>query len=175
MAQMQPPSPGFQPPPADNPYQPPRSDLQDGEDPQWVSPEEIASTGARIGNMILDNVFYLMLSLIVGAGLGVISALFNMPGILTALDNTFISYGFGFAISLLYFVPQEAGFGRTLGKLITGTKVVMENGSPPTFGATVIRTLCRFIPFEAFSFLGGDRPIGWHDSLSGTRVISTRR
>jgi len=32
------------------------------------------------------------------------------------------------------------------------------------------RTLCRYIPFEPFSFLG-NKPIGWHDSLSKTLVV----
>ena len=32
----------------------------------------------------------------------------------------------------------------------------------------------RFIPFEPFSFLGGGGN-GWHDSLSGRRVVRVRR
>jgi hypothetical protein len=34
----------------------------------------------------------------------------------------------------------------------------------------LIRTICRFIPFEAFSFFGQK---GWHDSISGTNVVKT--
>jgi uncharacterized RDD family membrane protein YckC len=84
-------------------------------------------------------------------------------------------YLLGVIIFLTYFVPQEAFFGRTLGKLVTGTKVVNEDGSKLTFGKAVARTLCRFIPFEAFSFLGGhDRPKGWHDTIPKTKVISIK-
>ena len=87
-------------------------------------------------------------------------------------DNDYL---FGVITSLGYFVPQEASSGKTLGKLITGTKAVNEDGSKLTFGKAVGRTLCRFIPFEVFSFLGGqDRPKGWHDRIPKTIVVSTR-
>ncbi|CAN0592803.1 unnamed protein product, partial [Laminaria digitata] len=35
------------------------------------------------------------------------------------------------------------------------------------------RTAARFVPFEAFSFLGGDAT-GWHDRWSNTRVVRLR-
>jgi len=35
----------------------------------------------------------------------------------------------------------------------------------------VIRSLCRFIPLEAFSFLFNDGS-GWHDTISSTKVIN---
>ena len=62
---------------------------------------------------------------------------------------------------------------RTLAKFITGTKVVTAKRDRPSIGQILGRTLSRYIPFEAFSCLDR-RPIGWHDSLSGTRVIGTR-
>jgi uncharacterized RDD family membrane protein YckC len=85
-------------------------------------------------------------------------------------------YLLGFIILLIYYVPQEAFSGRTLGKMITGTKAVNEDGSKLTFGKVLGRTLCRFIPFEAFSFLGGqNKPKGWHDRIPKTKVISIRK
>ncbi len=75
----------------------------------------------------------------------------------------------------VYYSVFEAATGVTLGKLVTGTRVVAVDGSKPTVGQILGRSLCRFIPFEAFSFFGGQgRPVGWHDSISGTRVIETR-
>jgi len=58
--------------------------------------------------------------------------------------------------------------GRTLGKMATGTVAVKEDGSRLTFKDALLRTLCRFIPFEVFSAFGY-RP--WHDSLTKTLVI----
>ena len=69
----------------------------------------------------------------------------------------------------------EAVFQRSPGKFLTGTKVVNESGGKPTFGQILGRSLCRFIPFEAFSFLFGDssRVVGWHDKFSGTLVVKS--
>jgi uncharacterized RDD family membrane protein YckC len=69
-----------------------------------------------------------------------------------------------------YYVVCESAFQATLGKLVTGTRVVTFNGDKPTFGQVVGRSFARFVPFEAFSFLNR-RPIGWHDSWTGTRVV----
>lgn len=79
----------------------------------------------------------------------------------------------GIVIMLAYYIPLETLSGRTIGKLITGTKVVSEEGRIPSFSAVMKRTLSRFIPFEAFSFLGKD-PRGWHDTLSKTYVVKCR-
>ncbi|WP_462319563.1 hypothetical protein [Marinilabilia sp.] len=49
--------------------------------------------------------------------------------------------------------------------------MVTETGESPGFRTILIRSLCRFIPFDALSFLGGEES-GWHDRISGTRVIS---
>lgn len=79
----------------------------------------------------------------------------------------------GFAILLFYYVILEAATGRTLGKLITGTKVVNEDGGAPSIGQIIGRTLCRCIPFEAFSFLSSDAR-GWHDRIPKTYVVKAR-
>jgi uncharacterized RDD family membrane protein YckC len=61
--------------------------------------------------------------------------------------------------------------GANAGKLLSGTVVVNEAGGKPTIGQVFARTLCRFIPFEAFSFLGKR---GWHDSIPKTHVVLAR-
>lgn len=43
--------------------------------------------------------------------------------------------------------------GRSIGKFITGTKVVTLEGEIPTANVFLKRSFCRIIPFEAFSFL----------------------
>jgi uncharacterized RDD family membrane protein YckC len=64
-------------------------------------------------------------------------------------------------------------FGRSFGKLITGTVVVNKNGLRPTFESILIRTFCRLIPFDGLSFLGKSGRI-WHDSLSKTYVVNRK-
>ncbi len=80
----------------------------------------------------------------------------------------------GIVILALYFIVCEATFGVTLGKLVTGTRVVDASGGKPSFGQIVGRSFARIFPLEPFSFLFGDTTTGWHDTLSGTRVVRTR-
>ena len=44
------------------------------------------------------------------------------------------------------------------------------NGEKPGTQEILIRSLCRLIPFDAFSFLGAPDK-GWHDSISKTYVV----
>lgn len=135
---------------------------------ETLSQMVLASTGQRLGNMFLDTFFYFVFASVFGLVLALIGLGDNIEGMNDHL--------LGFVIFLLYYVPQEAFSGRTLGKVITGTRAVNEDGTKLTFGRALGRTLCRFIPFEAFSFFGGKgRPRGWHDRIPKTRVISIRK
>lgn len=128
-----------------------------------------ATSGRRLGNYFLDAVFYWFFLITFWAFVGVI-------GGATGGDLTpFIESAFIINMALLagYYIIFEGAVGRTPGKLITGTKVVTEDGGTPTFGQVVGRTLSRFVPFEPFSFFGSE-PRGWHDRWSGTRVVLTR-
>jgi hypothetical protein len=75
----------------------------------------------------------------------------------------------------VYYVGFETLLQRTPAKYITKTEVVMVNDSKPNFGAIVLRTICRLVPFNAFSVIGTpkDERTWWHDRWSSTRVIQT--
>ncbi|UII34354.1 RDD family protein [Fulvivirga ulvae] len=124
----------------------------------------LASAGQRIGNYVIDTIAYYILLIVFIFILGFL-------GILD--DSPILIYPLAFGIIFGYYIIMEATFGKTLGKFVTGTKVVTENGEKPSAGAIVGRTFCRLIPFEAFSLLGS-QAIGWHDSIPGTRVIRDR-
>jgi uncharacterized RDD family membrane protein YckC len=81
------------------------------------------------------------------------------------LVDTLLELGLGIA----YYCLLEGLTGRTIGKWITGTRVVGLEGERATFGGIVVRTLARLIPFEGISFLFSES--GWHDRLSRTRVV----
>lgn len=70
----------------------------------------------------------------------------------------------------LYYLIFEGFFKTTLGKIITKTSLTTLSGDKISFYQTIIRTICRFIPFEPLSFFSKEA-IGWHDSLSKTMVI----
>lgn len=128
--------------------------------------DQIATKGRRFATMLVDLVFYYLLAFAVGIGLAVL----GNDQLLEKTNNPL----FGILLMLLYYMPQEALWGRTLGKLIVGTRVVNLDGEKINIAQALGRTLCRFIPFEAFSFLGGSRPQGWHDKIPKTKVIATR-
>jgi len=148
-----------------NPYQAPQSRVVD-EEQHALEPAE---RWRRFLNLILDYFGLFALSFLIGIAFALIG---GQAGV-AWLQKAGPQYLVGFGAMLLYYIPLEAAFGRTLGKLITGTKVVNEAGGTPTFGQIVGRTLCRFIPFEAFSFLSQEAR-GWHDSIPKTYVVKTR-
>ncbi len=148
-----------------NPYQAPIARVAEQESTAIVPAER----WRRFVNLIVDYFGFFAVGIVIGAILG---ATGGMDAV-NKLQNPGMQYLLGFVIMLIYYVPLEALFGRTLGKLVTGTKVVDENGNPPTWGKAFGRTLCRFIPFEAFSFFKSDAR-GWHDSIPKTYVVKAR-
>jgi len=170
-------SPGGQSPHASpNPYASPHAIAPDS--PLAGGQRVLASKGQRFGNLIIDNVVTTVVSngigFLLGAAYGVSQAAaggeMNEEAQLTL---QLIGTAIGIATVIIYFIVAESLGQRSIGKLVTGTKVVNTAGGIPTFGQIVGRTFARFIPFEALSFLH-DQPVGWHDSLSGTRVVKTR-
>jgi len=146
---------------AHNPYAPPKADVVGTASEE---PVRLASRGQRFANLIIDTIAIYIVAFVIGIGLTFTNATFLND------DSLLSAYAFGVVLALIYYVPCEAAFGRTVGKLITGTRVIMADGDPPNALNVVGRTFARFIPFEAFSFFAGDS-VGWHDSLSRTRVI----
>ena len=73
-------------------------------------------------------------------------------------------------VTIGYYLLLEATTFRTIGKLITRTAVVSDDGGDPTFGQIVGRSFARMIPFEAFSFFSQERR-GIHDRLARTCVV----
>jgi uncharacterized RDD family membrane protein YckC len=78
----------------------------------------------------------------------------------------------GYINCLIYYPLCEKVFrGYTLGKLITGTKAIREDGQELTFKDALLRTLSRMVPFYIVSGFG-ERP--WHDSWTKTTVVKAR-
>jgi len=133
--------------------------------------EKLASQGKRFANFLIDQLFLLGLAMIIGTIIGIV-LVYYFPSYIHVLDeeNKFRDYLLGFVIALIYYSFFEGFTGRSLGKFFTKTKVITEDGKKPGFGAIFIRSLCRHIPFDHFSFLGHDS-VGWHDKFSKTRVV----
>lgn len=124
-----------------------------------------AAVGKRFANFLIDRFAAVFFSMIFVFIMGGMESLDNEDGISTLiLYAGFLSY---------YVILEYAANGKTLGKLVTRTRVVTINGSKPQLMTVIGRTLVRLIPFEPFSFLGG-RLNGWHDTLSRTMVIDEK-
>ena len=72
-----------------------------------------------------------------------------------------------------YYVIFESATSTTVGKFMTGTIVVTENGSKPSINQIIGRTFTRLIPLDPISFMNPEGR-GWHDSFSGTYVVKIR-
>ena len=125
-------------------------------DPASLRKRDMPIWWVRMGGFVVDYFLSLFISNMI---------IFNLY---QAPDNV----GFIHLLTLvLYYFVTEYLLGATLAKLIMGYKVVETNTWGPASGRQIlIRTICRFIPFEGFSFIA-ENPYGWHDSLSRTAVI----
>lgn len=140
---------------------------------------EKASLGQRFLNFLVDNlVMRFGLSYLTGSVVGVFLG-YLFPEYAsriiydrTSMDLFLILYLVGILNYLVYYTFCEKVFkGRTLGKLITGTKAVREDGSELTFRDAILRSLSRLVPFEPFSAFSYSP---WHDTWTKTMVIKSR-
>lgn len=130
-----------------------------------------ATHGLRLANAILDQIIIYM---IVFAA----SSVLFMVGFYSVeadgqADPGFKAIVVNLGLMIAYYTLCEGVFGKTAGKLITGTRVVGEDGRKVPISTAFVRSICRLIPFEAFSFLSSDAR-GWHDSIAKTWVIKGR-
>ncbi len=151
-----------------DPYEPPKVKSLASKEALEPGIPMPAPAGLRFANLLLDYGVQIGLGFVIGFlavevwGEAGYEWLMDIPDIV-----------FGLVIGCAYYLGFEWAFGRTVGKLITGTRVVSASGERVGFGGIVGRTLCRLIPFEAFSFLGAEAR-GWHDSMTNTYVVKCR-
>lgn len=142
-----------------------------------LQPELIqASTGKRFLNFVIDTIGYYVSSLIFGGVLVIVSPDFFLQAAEEgSAINEFLWLFLGLATYFLYyFLFEFATGGRTLGKLITGTKAVHTDGAKMNFSTSVQRNAIRMIPFEIFSCFGTPcEP--WHDRWTDTMVMDIKQ
>jgi uncharacterized RDD family membrane protein YckC len=129
----------------------------------------------RLLNMVIDFGVLFLIIIFIGIIAGFLNA-FGYPAFLDWIseidgitDRVFTS-----GIMVLYLFGMESGTQRTVGKFLTGTMVVMEDGSKPQPGAIIKRAFCRIFLIEVLSFIR-EIPRGWHDTASDTYVVDTKK
>ncbi|WP_346986497.1 RDD family protein [Chryseobacterium sp. POE27] len=136
-----------------------------------------ATKWVRFANFIIDRIIFSFSFFIIGS-LGVIVDTILGIQYFTELFANFAEVNRAIDIlvtAILYFLYtfllEYSTKGRTIGKYITGTKVITTDGQIPTMYEFFIRNISRLVPFDILSFLGEN---GWHDSWSDTRVVNIK-
>ncbi|MEO0404678.1 MAG: RDD family protein [Bacteroidota bacterium] len=146
------------------------NDVLDTEQDKAREEQRIADKGLRFANFIVDRILVEIFAAIIYVILGLTISDEILDFWLSEDPvSTLWTILIGFVFTVAYYTLFEFQFGgKTIGKMLTKTRAVKEDGGPITFKDALIRSLCRVIPFEPFSFFGDN---GWHDSLSKTKVI----
>lgn len=136
-----------------------------------------ANTGYRILNYLIDFFFSVLIIWVLVlvfvlakyfiAGADIEQSANEIANIDPLIDRVFTLVIY----ALIVFLMEKFTNGRTLGKLITGTKVVKTDGSQLTTDDLLKRNFSRIVPFDQLSFLGNN---GWHDRWSDTRVVRVK-
>lgn len=120
--------------------------------PTISSTRMYASLWRRIAGSLLDFVFLVIILMISS---GVVAPLYRVFVDTSSIwTGTLIALA-GFAAFLAYFVVLEAKFGWTLGKLVTGLRVVTTEGRLIGWERAIVRNLLRFVDMVPFCYLVG--------------------
>lgn len=140
-----------------------------------------ASQGQRFVNYLVDNLLMRYgLTYLSGLAIGTLIAL-AAPDFYNELVYRESNYTAGILllslliyivnVTLYYTLCEKLFKGYTLGKLISGTRAIRQDGKELTLKDATLRSLSRLVPFEVFS---GFNTLTWHDSWTDTMVIKAR-
>jgi len=131
-----------------------------------------ASSGKRLLNYIVDyGIAYLLYRFVI---MKLLVAL--LTTIYAYVDSKAALYTVSFLGVLSWYILFRTAFegltgGKSIGKYITGTRAVNEDGTKISFKTALLRSLSRSVPFEAFSALASNPPNPWHDRWTKTCVV----
>lgn len=131
---------------------------------------EAASTFTRFVNFLLDSMIASLYSFFFGYVLGLVLSGTSRAGLEVLGTSTVAQWLVGLCSVFSYYLITEGLWGKSPAKFFTRTRVVNAAGEKPSWRAILLRSACRLIPLDPFSYFGG-RGNGWHDTLSGTQVV----
>ncbi|WP_281297587.1 RDD family protein [Flavobacterium limnophilum] len=137
-----------------------------------VTDDLLATRGQRFLNCILDLLIVHTVLISIATTVAIIGDVTNNYDLKVWVESTttFEKLFFWSVILFLYYFLTETYFSRTFAKYFTKTIVVTKDGLKPSYKIILLRTLCRFIPLEAITFLGSNVR-GLHDFFSDTYVV----
>ncbi|NSL90312.1 RDD family protein [Chitinophaga solisilvae] len=126
---------------------------------------EVATREQRFINFLIDYAVYVV-------ALGIVAYIFGATFMSDSLGTQLLLQLLFLAMYVGYYYFMETFMdGRTLGKMVTGTRAVLKNGNRMPSGKILLRSLARAVPFEPFSAFGTSP---WHDEWTGTVVIKSK-
>ena len=132
-----------------------------------------AGSGKRFLNYVIDIIVYYLILYIVIIGVYVASGTINFSSGDTGSELLFRLFLIVFYVVYM-FLFETIFKGKTVGKFITGTRAVNEDGTEMAPKTVMLRTLSRLVPFEPFSALGSPSA-PWHDRWTHTCVIDVKK
>ncbi|MEU8817265.1 RDD family protein [Actinoplanes sp. NPDC048796] len=104
---------------------------------------DVRVTGRRVVATIIDGI-------VLGVIGNILAAVFDLDVVVSGRELTHLASGGNlllFVVATLYYVLMEGYLGRTVGKMVTGIRVVDgETGrTPPGVGKAILRTIFRII------------------------------
>jgi uncharacterized RDD family membrane protein YckC len=115
---------------------------------------EYISVGRRAGAFVLDAVVLWILFIVIIVVTGDSSTTSGDGGFSFEASGGGLSTVLVLILGFGYFIVLEATVGATLGKLAVGVRVRMDDGSPLTWSASVVRNLLRIIDGLLFYLVG---------------------
>lgn len=150
-----------------------QQDLFDDLQPRLVQ----AGHGKRFVNYLVDIIaFDILFAIILVIIANVYPPLQNW--MMKTVDAGSVTFSEQLLIIVTYgtymFIVEALLKGKSLGKLITGTRAVRQDGTAITVRDAQLRGLCRMIPFHPLSAIG--MPCyPWHDRWTKTLVIDEKK
>jgi len=140
-----------------------------------ITKDVLATNNKRLANYVVDVIAQYAISYSLVLVAEQLYVYFESDWLYNFLTNDGFLFNLlsGYGLLVVYYTIFETLTQRSLGKYITGTKVLVQDGSVPSAGTIALRSLCRVIPFEHFSFLG-DKQGGWHDRFTSTVVVNVK-
>jgi uncharacterized RDD family membrane protein YckC len=137
-----------------------------------ITDDLLATRKQRFFNGILDLLISYVLWISIGTTIVIIGEISNSANLTNWINslNVWERFASFLVIAFLYYGLTEMYFSRTFAKYFTKTIVVTKNGFRPKAHMILIRTLTRFIPLEALTFLSSNIR-GLHDLFSNTCVV----
>jgi uncharacterized RDD family membrane protein YckC len=133
---------------------------------------ELATQGARFGTYVIDRILSFGLSMLLALAYFAMNTDAAERFDENSANGKILDYAFGYLSLVVYYMVFETLCnGRTIGKMICGTRAMTTEGEIMSAGTVMKRTLCRIVPFDGLSFLGAIGN-GWHDRWSDTMVVT---